>query len=60
MSHDDQTAAVRAVFDKAVEESTDSDQRATRELLREYFTNPTFREAMAAEIARINGVGGNG
>lgn len=38
----------RAVFDKMVDDATDADTRATRELLREYFTNPEFRTKFAA------------
>lgn len=51
----DQARAARAVFDKAIAETADADQRSVRELLREFFTNPNFREAMSATIARING-----
>lgn len=48
-------AQTRAIFDKAVESSTTPDQRATRELLREYFTNPDFRAAMTAHVRALNG-----
>ena len=47
---------VRAMFDEVIAETTDPDARAMREILREYFTTPAFRSAMADAIARINDV----
>lgn len=41
------TIEARAVFDKMIEETTDPDVRATRELLREFFTNEEFRAKFA-------------
>ena len=49
-------AEARAIFDQAVARSTTPDQRAKAELVREYFTNPTFRAAMADHVAALNGV----
>jgi hypothetical protein len=50
------TTEARAIFDKAVSDAKatgDRDRIATAELLREYFTNPTFRQAMSAEVYAI-------
>jgi hypothetical protein len=44
----------REIFNKALEGETNADRIAKVELLREYFTNSTFRAAMADEVARIN------
>jgi len=44
----------RRVFDEVIAKSTDADQVAKVEMLREFFCNPGFRAAMADEVARIN------
>jgi len=46
----------RAIFDDVIAKSTDADQVAKVEMLREYFCNDAFRSAMADEVARINDV----
>lgn len=37
----------REIFNNAIAESNDADQRASLEVVREFFTNPEFREALA-------------
>ena len=37
----------RAIFNQAIENETDADRIAKIELLREYFTNPEFRQKLA-------------
>ena len=49
-------AKLREVFDKAIEATDDPNLADQRRLLREFFTNDAFRQAMTDEIARINGV----
>jgi hypothetical protein len=49
-------AKLREVFDNAIAATADPDLADQRRLLREFFTNDAFREAMTNEIARINGV----
>ena len=41
----------REIFDRALAGETNADRIAKVELLREYFTNPSFRAAMADERA---------
>lgn len=41
----------RAIFDAALEATTDPDERAATELCREYFCNPKFRAALADYVA---------
>lgn len=48
-------ADIRAMFDAAIAATTEPDQRAKRELLREYLTNPTFRRAFEDESYRLTG-----
>jgi hypothetical protein len=50
-----QTTEARAIFDAVIATTTSPDERAKRELLREWFTNPDFRAALAVEVARLNG-----
>jgi len=45
----------KEIFNAALANETDADRIAKVELLREYFTNTSFRAAMADEVARING-----
>jgi hypothetical protein len=45
----------KEIFNAAIAGETNADRIAKVELLREYFTNPTFRAAMENEVARING-----
>ena len=40
----------REIFNAAIANETDADRIAKVELLREYFTNPEFRAAMADEV----------
>lgn len=44
----------REIFNQAIANEKDADRIAKVELLREYFTNPTFRSAMEEEVARLN------
>ena len=46
----------REIFNAAIANETDADRIAKVEMLREYFCNPAFRESMADEVARINGI----
>lgn len=50
------TAEVRAIFERAIELQPNADKRASLEICREYFTNPTFRKALEDYTAQINGV----
>ena len=47
---------VRDIFDSALVGETNPERIAKVELLREFFTNTEFRNAMRDEVARINGV----
>ncbi len=49
------TAEVRAIFERAIELQPNADKRASLEICREYFTNPTFRKALEDYTAQING-----
>ncbi len=40
------TEQAKAIFTAAIEKETNADRIAKLELLREYFTNPTFRKTM--------------
>lgn len=42
--------AAREVFNQAIAATKDADQVARIELAREYFTNPTFRKALADHL----------
>ncbi len=44
----------RAVFDAEIALSSNADRTAKLELLREYFTNPTFQKWLSEFVWRIN------
>lgn len=44
---------IRDIFDSVIAEQADADTVARLELCREYFTNPTFRNALEAESFRL-------
>ena len=46
----------RIEFDKMIANATTADQIAKLELMREFFCNPEFRQALEDETARQNGL----
>jgi hypothetical protein len=40
----------REVFNSAIANTSDQDEKAKLELAREYFTNPSFRKALAEAV----------
>lgn len=44
----------RKIFNAIIAETTDREQRAKVELLREYFCNTEFRAAMLDEVWKMN------
>lgn len=47
-------ATSREVFDAMIEQTTDPDLRAQRELCREFFCNPEFRKAFEEHTFNLN------
>lgn len=53
------TEQARKIFDAAADAhraNGDRDQAARVEIIREYFTNPTFRAKLADYVAQLNGL----
>ena len=48
------TQEARAIFEEAEKEAKTPEKLANVQLLKEYFTNPTFRKGLEAHIFELN------